>query len=92
MSGMNGYRDSMDGNSYTRESFVAKYESDSSTKGFMWEKLRGIDLSDLELYKGGRSHYRIPRNLSNNELASGWPILAAIVMCSVARIICPSSV
>ena len=53
MSGMNSYRDSMDGNSYTRESFVTKYESDPSTKSFMHEKLRGIDLSDLELYKGG---------------------------------------
>ena len=92
MSGMNVYRARMVGNSYTRESFVAKYENDPSKKGFMWEKLRGIDLSDLELYIGGRSHYRIPRNLSNNELASGWPILAAIAMCSVARIICPSSV
>ncbi len=53
MSSMSSYRDSLDGNSYTRESFIAKYASDSSTKNFMWEKLRGLDLSGLELLRGG---------------------------------------
>jgi uncharacterized protein YjbI with pentapeptide repeats len=53
MSGMTGYRDSLGDNSYTRESFIEKFMSDPSTKSFMWEKLRGLDLSNLELLRGG---------------------------------------
>ena len=53
MSNMAAYRDGLSGNSYTRETFIAKFESDSSTKDFMWEKLKGLDLSGLNLTRGG---------------------------------------
>ena len=49
MSNMISYRDGLKNNSYTRETFIAKFKDNPSTKQFMWERLQGLDLSGLEL-------------------------------------------
>jgi len=50
---MANYRKGLEGNSYTRESFIERFMNDPDTKAFMWEKLQWLDLSGLEFIRGG---------------------------------------